>query len=82
MPAHDTQRALVSQIADDVLAYLEHHPDAADTLEGVGREWLAHHNSASRDDVLQALEKLVGEGRLAKRVSLDGRCLFCKRHTA
>jgi catechol 2,3-dioxygenase-like lactoylglutathione lyase family enzyme len=72
----------MARVVAAILDYVEQNPDAADTVDGIGRWWSGPHDSASRDDVLHALEKLVAEGRLIKRVSPDGRCLFCKRHVA
>lgn len=72
----------MAQLAAAILDYVERNPDAADTVDGVSRWWLGPNNSASRDDVLHALERLVAEERLLKRVSPDGRCFFCRRHTA
>jgi uncharacterized protein YhfF len=72
----------VGQLATVILDYIERNPDAADTVDGISRWWLGPDNSASRDDVLRALETLVAEERLLKCVMPDGRCLFCKRHAA
>jgi hypothetical protein len=69
----------MAQLTAELLAYVDQNPHAADTVDGVGQSWLARHSSASRDDVLHALEKLVEEGRLVKHVLPDGRCVYCRR---
>ena len=72
----------MSRIADAVLAYLEAHPEAEDTLDGISNWWLLYEHLPPRDDVLCALEKLVAEGYLVKHDSPDGRCLFRRPHAA
>jgi hypothetical protein len=80
MTLHDTESERVGRIGDALLAYLERHPDAADTLDGISLWWLAHDESPSRADLACALDKLVAEERLHKYTSPEGSCLFRKRH--
>jgi len=82
MVRHDAGADPVSRIAHDVLAYLERHPEAEDTVDGISTWWLLDQHLSSRDDVLRALEKLVAEGYLVKHVPPDGRCLFRRSHAA
>ena len=70
-----------SPIANALLAYLERHPEAEDTLEGI-RSWWSPREGSPRADVSCALEQLVAEGRLVKHVSRDGRCVFRKPRAA
>jgi len=71
----------VHQIARLVVAYLERHPHAEDTVDGISAWWLQGQRLSSRDDLLRALDKLVEEGRLVRHVRLDGSCVF-RRHFA
>lgn len=58
--------------------YCAKHPNAADTVEGVQRWWLADL-ACSRDDVELALRALVEGGVLAERRLLDGSIVyFCR----
>jgi hypothetical protein len=55
------------EIARAILAYLEEHPDAQDTLEGIVRWWLleqkiSYHSARVRD----ALAELVRTGFLVE----------------
>jgi hypothetical protein len=76
----DTGGKAAAQLEAAILDYVEQNPDAADSVDGIRLWWSGLHDSASRDDVLHALERLVAEGRLIKRISPDGQCIFCKRH--
>jgi hypothetical protein len=78
MTARDTGGERVSRIADVLLRYIESNPHASDTLDGIGRWWLANE-SISREDLSRALAKLVADGRLDTFASPDGRCHWRKR---
>jgi Fe2+ or Zn2+ uptake regulation protein len=69
-----SQHALV----DAILEYLVNHPQAADSVDGVTRWWLARNGSAPvRAEVERALATLVERG-LLRRVELpDGTVLYC-----
>lgn len=67
----DTHDDTVLRIRKQIEAYIAAHPDAADTLDGVGRWWLGGAlllPAAVRD----ALDALVREGRLVQANALDG----------
>jgi hypothetical protein len=69
----------ISVIATEVLAYLEAHPDAADTADGILRWWLpARHADASDADVEQALERLVACEAVVRQRMADGRTLYAR----
>ena len=73
----------MSRIEEALLAYLARHPDAADTLDAIGRNWLPpRERLPSSDDVSCALERLVAAGYLVKEVKLNGDCLYRKQHAA
>jgi Fe2+ or Zn2+ uptake regulation protein len=69
-----SQRALI----DDILDYLVNHPQAADSVDGVTRWWLAQNGTAPpQAEVERALATLVERG-LLRRVELpDGTVLYC-----
>lgn len=59
-----------------LLAYLQGHPHAADSLEGVARWWLGDDGRFSPAEVERALERLVAAGHLRREVLADGRTLY------
>jgi hypothetical protein len=63
----------VQPVAADIGRYLRHHPDAADTAEGIARWWLGgrcHENELRR--VQQAIAVLVERGLMQKQTLPDG----------
>jgi hypothetical protein len=51
-----------AQIAREILAYLNEHPDATDTLEGIAQWWLLERKiKYQRDLAREALAELVGK---------------------
>jgi len=66
------------ELIDDILEYLVNHPQAADSVDGVSRWWLARNGAAPpQADVERALATLVERG-LLRRVELpDGTVLYC-----
>lgn len=60
-----SRRNLGAEVASAVLGYLRHHPDAADTLEGIVRWWLPQQRyETEKARIEQILEKLVADGAL------------------
>lgn len=66
-------RALARRIA----AYLSKHPDAADSAEGISRWWLSQMRiDANGGSVQHALDLLVEQGAIARRVLPDRSCVY------
>jgi len=64
-------------IAQAVLRYLQAHPYAADTVDGIMRWWLDPELScAQRDTVERALEMLVKSGHVTRDSLSDGRFVY------
>ena len=64
-------------IAGMIETYLERHPRAADTPEGIRDWWLAaEQREASLPAVLAAAEYLVALQRLARIVLVDGTVVY------
>jgi hypothetical protein len=58
----------IALIASLILRYLARHPDAADSIEGVQKWWLASQGyNFPKPQVEQALDRLIGEGRITRR---------------
>ena len=72
----DSTRALEAE----VLAYLDKHPRAADTAEGIRRFWLADSGAYALGEVEYVLERLVRKGAMGRRSLPDGRILYIDGH--
>lgn len=60
-------------LANQILAYLDEHPDAADTLEGVVDWWLIRTRYLRGLSQVQAtLDLLVERGQVVEMVNTDG----------
>ena len=69
----------VTEIAQAVVAYLEGHPGAADTTEGIKRWWLMRQLARySQTRVQQALELLERKQAIERRVLGDGREVYAR----
>jgi Fe2+ or Zn2+ uptake regulation protein len=72
-----SERALA--IAEAIDRYVDEHPNAADTPEGVRSWWIAHHpQGASFEDVQKALDFLVSQGRLSRVTLVDGTTVYTR----
>ena len=74
--------ANVARVRMAILAYLEHHGDAADTREGIADWWLpVDQRAVDRAVVGRALEMLVAEGLLRVARLGDGTVLYRRAST-
>jgi hypothetical protein len=65
----------MAAIADAIRRYLDTHPEAADSAEGIAAWWL--EGSAVRTDLVQAaLDTLVREGVMQHDRLLDGTIIY------
>ena len=63
----------IQAVAADIVRYLQRHPDAADTAEGIARWWLGgrcYENELGR--VREAIAVLVKRGLVQKQTLPDG----------
>jgi hypothetical protein len=73
MPDHDDEFA-VSELAQEIRAYLAGHPNAEDSLRGVVNWWLVRQRYQQTSEMVQrALDYLVAEGTVERRRLPDGR---------
>jgi hypothetical protein len=73
------QKTLLTDIQSEVLGYLEEHPDAFDTVEGIRQWWLLRRLAKySTDRVQTAIDQLVETGFIETRLLDDGRCAYCR----
>ena len=74
MPQLDTD---IIQIAQEIQRYLQKHPDAADSVSGIARWWLARQRyQDALDKVGMALELLVRQRLVSRTDQIDGRALY------
>jgi hypothetical protein len=67
----------VDEIAGGVRRYVLEHPDAADSVEGIHRWWLAPVlRDEAREHVETALDRLVDEGVLRRVTLEDGQVIY------
>jgi hypothetical protein len=71
----------VEDIARDLERYVDRHPAAADTVDGIARWWLAGPMQPPRRDVEAALDLLVRRGVLSRRPLPDGNTVFARART-
>lgn len=78
MLSHDSpSNVVVADIAQAIGRYLAKHPHAADSLEGIRRWWLMRQRyEESAQQVQEALEQLLREGVITKRILSDGQVLY------
>lgn len=76
-PNPNESRRLDEDLAERILLYLEAHPNACDTLDGITTWWLLRQRVIeSRAAVRSALARLAAEGRVVERAAPDGTTLF------
>ena len=67
------------EIADAVLAYLERHPQAADTLAGIASWWLPQQRYITAEARIESvLQQLVSQGALQIRRLPNGDALYAR----
>ena len=61
-----------------ILEYLETHPQATDTLEGIARFWLSG-TCDDREQVERIVTDLVDRGLMRRRLKPDGEWLYLRK---
>lgn len=78
-PSNPEQSNADMEIETAVLAYLDRHPNAADTLDGIANWWLPQQRYITAQVRIQAvLQKLVSRGVLQLRRLPDGAALYTR----
>lgn len=73
-----SQPVKVDSIAKDIKEYFRGNPHAGDTVEGIANWWITKQSlNNAKDMVLEALEMLVQQGELHKRV-YGGRVIYVR----
>ncbi len=69
----------VTEVVDALLRYLDTHPDASDTLDGIARWWLPPTLHAEADLVRMALDRLMAQGIMRQHTNADHHVLYSGR---
>lgn len=65
------EQANISEIAHEILAHLRKHPQAQDTLEGIGKWWVPSRMLSGSGAIKDALDELVDAGLISEHVGTD-----------
>ncbi len=70
----------LQQRCDEILQYLQTHPDAGDTVDGIAAWWLTQHDAPHAHESValaeQALDHLVQRGLVARHVLVEGTIFY------
>ncbi len=78
---HVSQPSKARDFQQEILRYLASHPEAADTCEGIEAWWLSDGEAAGRkDDLRAALEELIRQSRLTRKVLPGGAVIYHSTH--
>lgn len=73
----------VESVANEISRYLDAHPYAADSIEGIAEWWLARQRlEETVSMVQQAIEHLVEQGQVEKVVGHSGKVIYSKAQVA
>ncbi len=78
--AADTHEQEIAEIAREIARYLDAHPNAADSVEGILRWWLTRQRyEQSAEYVTRALEHLVSVGVVKLYRTPGDRWVYCRK---
>jgi hypothetical protein len=73
----DRREQEIADIARAIRRYLETHPQATDSVDGIARWWLLRQRyEKARADVQEALDGLEAAGVVARQAGSDGRVVY------
>jgi hypothetical protein len=71
------------EVAEQVARYLDAHPEASDTVEGIAKWWLSRQRlDDTRELVRAALDLLIARGVVEPHTMADGVTLFRRAQAA
>jgi hypothetical protein len=73
-----THDRAVAEIARELERYVDCHPAAADTIDGIARWWLAGPVQPPLRDVEAAIDLLVRHGVLSRNPLPDGNTVYAR----
>ena len=74
--SHQNQQ--LAEITAAILRYLDDHPDAADTVDGITQWWIPEHCRADQRTVRLALARLEAQGAVRQRRLADRHVLYSR----
>ncbi len=78
--AVNTREQEIAEIAREIERYLDAHPNAADSVEGILRWWLTRQRyEQSAEHVARALEHLVSAGVVRLYRTPGDRWVYCRK---
>lgn len=78
--AVNTREQEIAEIAREIERYLDAHPNAADSVEGILRWWLTRQRyEQSAEHVTRALEHLVSAGVVRLYRTPGDRWVYCRK---
>lgn len=73
----------IKVIAEQILKYLEDHPNAADSVKGISDWWLHKQWRMDKSEKIEkALDYLTVQGNIYKTVIPNGDVIYSKKHKA
>lgn len=66
----------LSLVSEAILAYLQRHPGAADTAQGIACWWLPEALRGDEILVARALDALLAEGRIRRHINADQHMIY------
>jgi len=72
----------VAKVIREIEAYVERHPNAADTVEGIGSFWLRSAPDVPASVVANALDALVALGIMEKAPDANGQVIYGRANRA
>ena len=67
----------MNNIADEIARYLQDHPEAADSLDGIRQWWLPRLRlQEASAQIEEALRELLDRGVIGRQVMPDGTVLY------
>lgn len=80
VPGAAEEEDIEERVTREISRYLDAHPDAADTIDGVLQWWLSPALAgASRETVQRALARLIAAAEVESRVLVDGAVVYGRR---
>jgi hypothetical protein len=67
----------IERISEEIRMYLRRHPNAADTLEGIVKWWLAQMRFEEAATIVEkALERLIASGEVVQSTNADNQRIY------
>ncbi len=68
----------ITEVVDAILRYLQSHPDAVDSAEGIAQWWLPEAWCVDVHTVQAALDRMRDQGLIRQRANADRHVLYSR----